>query len=117
VFFLLKYEEILRGHRWPMPGENVLDGLDHKVASQGDFVQASERLAEVEQRLDKTGIKGELLASECKYKEKIIYLKPAAKDALFYIVGSNPKRMGFSEWLRQRKHRRREYKSVVMVQT
>lgn len=104
VFFLLKYENVLRGHQWPVVDENT-GGTTNRVVSDAVFVKASLLLAELYQRLDRTGIKGELLAEQCKVREKVEYLSDNAKDALYYVSGDKRKDSGFTLWLARRRYR------------
>ena len=104
VFFLLRYESVLRGHRWPVVDENT-GGMTNRVVSDAVFTKASLLLAELYQRLDRTGLKGELLAEQCKVRDKVEYLSDNAKDALFYVSGDKRKLMSFVDWLRKRRER------------
>ena len=106
VFFLLRYESVLRGHQWPVLDENT-GHMANRVVSDAVFVKASLLLAELYQRIEKTGDKGDVLAAECKVPEKvkIEYLSGKAKDALFYVAGDKRKKVSFTDWLRIRRFR------------
>jgi hypothetical protein len=113
IFWLLKYEDIIRGRRWPIPDNTVPGGIGGQVLSEAAFSKVSLILAELYDRLGKTGIKGELLASQCKEdkREKMEYLSDNAKDALYYVAGGNRKDTPFTVWLavnRYRKYNRPE---------
>ena len=106
VFFLLRYENVLRGHQWPELDENI-GGMTNRTISDAAFTKASLLLAELYQRIDRTGDKGDILAAECKDpdKLKVEYLSGKAKDALFYVAGDRRKAVSFVDWLRIRRHR------------
>ena len=104
IFFLFRYEDVLRGHQWPVVDENT-GGMTNRAVSEAGFVKASLLLAELYQRIERTGLKGELLIEQCKVREKVEYLSDNAKDALFYVSGDKRKTMSFVDWLRKRRER------------
>ena len=108
IFFLLKYENIIRGRAWPVE-EQAPGGSSSQYLNDAAWVSVSVVLAEVDARLDKTGLKGEVLRSQCKEeaRDRIEYLSDSAKDALYYISG-NRKATSFSKWVAKRGARRRE---------
>ena len=103
IFFLLKYDEILRGHGWPVPDDNAPGGMSTKVLGEADFVKVSLILAELHERLDKTRLKGEVLEAQCKVVDKVEYLSDNAKDALYYVAGDSRKDTPFTVWLAKRR--------------
>ena len=117
VFFLLRYESVLRGHQWPMPDQNT-GGTTNRAVSDAVFTKASLLLAEVYQRIERTGLKGELLAEQCKSREKVEYLSDHAKDALFYVAGDRRKGSSFTLWLARRRYRRdKKYPHAKIAQS
>lgn len=116
VFFLLKYSEYLRIGIWPTP-ESTCETPKRALSKEAQYVNAAIVIAELDYRLEKTGIKGELLASQCKEPDrvKIDYLSDNAKDALFYVSGWRRKELPFNSWLKQRRYRGNDYSKVVKV--
>ena len=106
IFWLLKYEEIIRGHRWPLPNDMAPGGMSSITLSDAAFVSVSVILAELDYRLDKTSLKGELLIEQCKNREKLEYLSDNAKDALYYVAGANRKETPFTMWLAVNRYRK-----------
>jgi len=109
VFFLLKYEDVLRGRAWPTSDE-ALGGSSNQTLSEAAWAKVSLLLAEIDERLDKIrpSLKGELLRNECKLPEKdrIEYLSDDAKDALYYVAGANRKETPFTMWLAVNRYRK-----------
>jgi hypothetical protein len=108
VFFLLKYEDDIRGRAWPSDGR-ALGGSGGHVLGEANWVKVSTVLAELDDRLSKVypSLKGDLLRAECKdpKKEKIEYLSQDAKDALYYISGRR-KDTSFTVWLAKRRYKK-----------
>ena len=109
VFFLLKYEDVIRGRAWPTSDE-ALGGSSNQTLSEAAWVKVSLLLAEMDVRLDKIrpSLKGELLRNECKLheKDKLEYLSDDAKDALYYVAGANRKETPFTMWLAVNRYRK-----------
>jgi len=105
VFFLLKNRDIIRGRAWPNSDE-ALGGSSTQTLSDAAWVSVSLLLAELDTRLDKTSIKGELLAEQCVTREKMAYLSAHAKEALLYISGWRRKETPFNVWLATRRYRK-----------
>ena len=107
VFFLLKYEEIIRGRAWPTD-EEALGGRGCQALSDATWVSASVVLAELDARLDRIrpSLKGELLRNECKTRDRIEYLSDDAKDALYYVSGIKRKGTPFTAWLAKRRYKK-----------
>lgn len=105
VFWLLKYDDIIRGHRWPVADDTALGGMGGQTLSEATFTKVSRILAELDGRLEKTGDKGDILREQCKNRDRVQYLSDKAKDALYYVVGDNPKSTSFVDWLRIRRFR------------
>ena len=105
VFFLLKYDEILRGRAWPVPDDTAPGGMGMRVLSEADFAKVSLVLAELDQRIERTRLKGEVLREQCKNRERVEHLSDNAKDALYYVCGDNRKRDSFTSWLAKKRYR------------
>jgi len=108
VFFLLKYEDDIRGRAWPTSDE-ALGGSSTRVVSDAVWVSVSLMLAELDTRLSKIypSLKGNLLRSECKdpKKDKLQYLSDDAKDALYYVAGKR-KDTPFTVWLAKQRYKK-----------
>jgi hypothetical protein len=106
IFWLLKYEEIIRGYRWPAPSDMALGGISSMALSDAAFVSISIILAELDYRLNRTSLKGELLSEQCKRRDRIEYLSNNAKDALYYIAGASRKGTPFTVWLAKERYKK-----------
>jgi hypothetical protein len=105
IFWLLKYRELIMGHRWPVAPDAAPGGPSSTLLSDAVFVSVSTVLAELDTRLSKTGWRGKLLAEECINRDKMLYLSDEAKHALYYVaIGKGRK---FSDWLKDRQHYRK----------
>ena len=104
IFWLLRYEDIIRGRNWPMPDDSAPGGVTTKALPEAGFVKVSTILAEINYRLDKTGWKGKLLREEVKNREKIMYLSDDARDALYYVSGFKRKGTPFRVWRAKKKY-------------
>ncbi|MCJ7805712.1 hypothetical protein MUP46_03670 [Patescibacteria group bacterium] len=107
VFFLLKWAEYLRIGIWPTP-ESTCETPKRTLSKEAQYVNAAIVIAELDYRLGKTGIKGELLASQCKEpdRDKMDYLSDSAKDALYYVSGWARKATNFATWLAVNRYRK-----------
>jgi hypothetical protein len=108
IFWLLRYERIIRGKRWPVPDNTVLGGMGGQVLSEATFTKVSLILAELYARLESAGTKGELLSSQCKEPErdKLQYLDDKVKDVLYYVAGDKRKQTSFPVWLAKRRYKK-----------
>ena len=110
VFWLLRYEEILRGFGWPV-AEDALGGMSGVTIKQGNFVQVAEAFAELDPRIERTRLKGKLLRAECKMPStnkveyRFEFLSEDAKDALYYVSGDKRKKSPFTTWLAKKRKR------------
>lgn len=102
IFWVLKYEDVIRGRRWPMPDDSTPGTT--RVLPEAAFVKVSVILAEVGERLDRTGWKGRLLKEEAKNREKMMYLSDDARDALYYVSGANRKDTPFRVWRSKKRY-------------
>ncbi len=105
VFWLLKWAEYLGIGIWPTP-ETTCEAPKKTISTDAQYVNAMVVMAELRCRLEKAGIKGELLAEECKVREKVLYLSDKAKDALYYVSGWRRKDTKFTSWLAIRRYKK-----------
>ena len=110
VFFLLKWAEYLEIGIWPTP-ESTCESPKKTISKDAQYVNAAVVMAELRCRLEKTGLKGSLLAEECKNREKMLYLSDSAKDALYYVAGWRRKDTNFTTWLAVKRYKK--YNKVV----
>lgn len=115
VFFLLKWAEYLDVGIWPAP-ETTCEAPKKTISKDAQYVNAAVIMGELHSRLEKTGLKGKLLAEQCKNRERVLYLSDEAKDALYYVSGWRRKGSPFSNWLKDRryKHNRRDDASILV---
>ena len=104
VFWLVKYEEVLRGFGWPT-AEEALGGMSKVTKAQGNFVQVSEAFAEIGPRIDNARVKGDLLREECKRREQVEHLSETSKEVMAYVTGRSPKKTPFTTWLAKKRKR------------
>jgi len=98
---------VIRARAWPS-SDDALGGRTRMQLSDAAWVSVSLLLAELYERIERTGVKGELLVEQCHNKEKyekVEYLSESAKDALYYVCGDKRKAMSFMDWLRKRRER------------
>lgn len=114
VFWMLKYSEYLRIGIWPTP-ESTCETPKRTLSKDAQYVNACVIIAELDYRLEKTGLKGRLLEEECQNREKMLYLSDSAKDALYYVSGWRRKARNFSQWLKDRRYHQKSDKSVAQV--
>ena len=113
VFWLLKWAWVLRQGRWPAPETVVESGVRGKMSAGAPFAKAILIIAELDQRLARTGLRGELLVEQCINREKMDYLSDNAKDALYYVSGWSRNPRSFAQWLADRKYWRKPDKNIV----
>ena len=98
-------DKYVEGHWLPEPTlSGYIDPSVRKTraAKAAPFEYVSAIIAEVEFRLNRTGISGKLLVAEIEAERD---LSPEAETALEYVKGWRRKRMSFSDWKSQRRHR------------
>jgi hypothetical protein len=90
-----------------VPDSTASPGTRGKVLStEAAFTRAAIIIAELDYRLSKTGIKGELLAEQAKNRERMELLSDNARDALYYVAGWRRKELSFRTWEKQRNYRK-----------
>jgi len=114
-FWLLKYAELIHKGQWPVADATAPEGMSGKVLTEAASAKASLLIAELGERLSKTGWRGRLLAEQAINREKMHYLDDDAKDALYYVSGWRRKGRNLSSWLKDRRYRGKSDKRVVMA--
>lgn len=109
---MLKWAWVLRQGRWPAPESVVEPGVRGKMSTEALFAKAILIIAELDQRLARTGLRGELLVEQCINREKMEYLSDDAKEALYYVAGWARKDMKFHDWRKKRKYRENVHQKV-----
>jgi len=99
--------EFLEADHWPPnpEGSSYTEvGVKTGYASEGYFVKPAGILGEVNKRLAKAGTSGKLLRAEVLAG---LDLSPESKDALMYVKGWRRKKMGFRDWKKQGRYRKK----------
>ena len=110
ILWILAHAEMLKAGQWPVQEESShpCSTLEKKqLKTEGYFVKAVIIIAELEARLETTGISGKLLKAQAKAGETLETLDYEAWQALMFASGWRQKQGGFSVWKRQRKYRRK----------
>jgi len=100
TLWLIEYIELISQGLWPPQGDRVATRTRQLVAP---FQAPIEVWVELDTRLKKTGADGKLLIKQVALHE--IILERESRNALFYILGRNPKRMSYLDWMRSRRKR------------
>jgi hypothetical protein len=88
------------------------------MIAEARFARAVLVIAELDKRLVRTGLRGELLAEQCINRERMEYLSDDAREALYYVSGWQRKPSPFRVWRNNRKQYRNSLqKSVKTVET
>ena len=118
IFFLLKYEDDIRGRAWPSSDE-ALGGSSNQTLSDAAWVSVSLLLAELGARLDTIcpSLEGELLRDQCKLRDRVEYLSDDAKAALYYISGPDRRLTPFKTWRRINRFRYEKRNKVKIGQS
>ena len=108
VMFIIENAVTLEKGEWPSypVGSSYTDPLIKTgYKSEGYYVKPVEMLAEVEYRLERTGVDGKLLRSQVEGGKKFGDMEPEAKDALMYVKGRWRKSLSYQGWKKQVKYR------------
>lgn len=108
VRWLIFMLPILKTGRWPRdPNQNTTDafGKSQTVSFHAPFENPCMFAAEIEQRLERTGLSGKLLYYQLRNDCTWVELEKAAKDALYYCCGWRRKSTPFTIWKSQRVYR------------
>ena len=139
VWWIIEFNDVFADGIWPYPPEHLeIDNAQKSLSTEAHFVKASMTLAEVEARLLRTGKDGEWLVSMIKLGCRAEELPELPKLAFHYITGWHrygmgrcpickssvkndictehgkvipikEKRMGYSDWKKQRIYRRKKH--------
>ncbi len=82
----------------------------HRIAAQAPFETEATVWAELEYRLERTGVEGKWLVRDVQNGVELNQLSPEPRLALHFISGWYRKQMRFSTWQWERKHRRKHDK-------
>ena len=105
VIWIIRNAATLRDGRWPQDPDRVDDNSGQRsIKTEASYVKAILILAEVEERLRRTGICGKLLVAQVEAGREFDTLDYEAKSALLYIKGWRRKRMSFQAWKKARKY-------------
>jgi hypothetical protein len=97
--------EVLRMGHWPKNPDTTDDNNgQRRVKAEAAFEKPIIILAELEERLAKTKIRGKLLIAQVEAGRDFKSLDRDAKDALLYIKGFKRKRITFNEWKKARRY-------------
>ena len=111
VLWLLPYLSMLQEGQYPLnpQGTGYVDAPMKKlrVKASAYFTRPVEIAAEIDIRLEKTGIEGKLLVAEARVDMRINELSPEARTALNYISGWRRRKLSYSAWKKQRKYHRK----------
>ena len=117
IIWILQHKETLCAGQWPKAEDGSSDSNlgQRSVKTEASFVKPELIIGEVETRLERTGKQGELLVTQIEDGRDVSNLSTGAREVLMYVKGFRRKRMGFSAWKKQRKHRQNDYQTVVKV--
>ena len=112
IFIIANSATFMLG-KWPTDPDNPHDNNSGRtnIQTEASYCKPITILAELEQRLERTGMSGKLLVAEVEAGRDFTNISREARDALLYIKGFRRKRMSFSDWKKQRRHRT---KRVIM---
>lgn len=99
VMWILEHRETLKGGEWPEDNTNSPNSQTN-VRTQASFEKCIDTIAEVEERLKKTGWQAELLITQVEDGRTFDTLSKGAREVLMYVKGFRRKRIGFRKWLR-----------------
>jgi len=94
--------------KWPVDPDNPHDNNSGRtnIQTEASYCKPITILAELEQRLERTGMSGKLLVAEVEAGRDFSNLSREARDALMYIKGFRRKRDSFAKWKKERNYRR-----------
>ena len=114
VIFILANADTLRAGRWPQDPDKADDNSGQRsIKTEATFTKPILILAELEERLRRTGICGKLLVAQVEAGREFNTLDYEAKSALLYIKGWRRKKEGFSAWKKRRNYRQKRHLKVV----
>jgi hypothetical protein len=108
--WILDHAELLRSGQWVFRHEE--SGESRRLSAEAYFVQAGIAIAELDERLESTPNKGELLLTQIEDGRTLGNLSPGAYEILMYIKGKPRKPQDFSVWKAKRDYRQKGYKTI-----
>ena len=116
IIWILLHAAILRAGHWPQDPYGADNNTSSRtIKTEASFVKPELVIAELEERLKRCGKQAELLVTQVEDGRTLSNLSPGAREILMYVKGFRRKRMSFSAWKKQRKHRQNDYQTVVKV--
>ncbi len=106
IIWVITYAADLIGNRWPLePGSCYFDAgsASGYTSAHGSFETASLVRAELDARLDLTGLDGEKLLQEIVASET--WFSDHSWSVILYCKGRKRKRHSYSQWKADRKYR------------
>lgn len=103
IIWILRHADTFRAGEWVARHEE--SGESRQLHPEAYFVKAVLIIAEVEKRLETTGVAGKLLVAQSKVVDNLDMIDDEAWEALMYVSGWNPKAMPFKDWRKQRRYR------------
>ena len=101
----------LRDGRWPQDPDRIDNNAGQRsIKTEASFTRPILILAELESRLERTGIQGKLLVAQVEAGWEFDDLDREARDALMYVKGFRRKKDNFVKWKKERKYRRKHTK-------
>jgi hypothetical protein len=102
ILWILLNADTLRTGHWPQDPDNPSDNLGQRsIKTEASFVKPGIIIAEVEKRLERTGIQAELLITQVEDGRTLSNLSDGAREVLMYVKGLSRKSTGFKRWLRK----------------
>ena len=109
MLFLIEFLPLLIEGIWPPnpqgSGYTEVPNVQRSRSRHAYFETPCQIAAEVEWRLNRTGIEGKLLVSEIRQGLMLEELQPESRNALNYISGWRRRTQDYSGWKKQRTYR------------
>ena len=109
VMWIIEHLDMMVEGNWPANPQGSVYTMAPNIRQSGRkkayFETPCQIAAEVEYRLNKTGVEGKLLVSEIKQGLYWEELQPESKRALNYISGWRRRRQKYGAWVKQRRYR------------
>ena len=99
VIWILQNAETLRAGLWLSPPDDSAGKA--QINTEAYFVKAGIAITEVQDRLDRTPSKGEILLTQVEDGRSLSNLSDGARVILMYVKGFRRKRIGFRRWSRE----------------
>ena len=109
MLFLIEFLPLLIEGIWPPnpqgSGYTEVPNVQRSRSRHAYFETPCQIAAEVEWRLNRTGIEGKLLVSEIRQGLMLEELQPESRNALNYISGWRRRSQKYKDWVRQQNYR------------